>query len=602
MYKIKISLLLSIVGVCMLSIQQLKSQTLIRGSIKQPDRKAVQFASVFLLKHNDSSLVKGSVSDAAGKFFFENIRSGKYLITATFTGRKQVYTKAFDVSDDEKEINTGILYFENAEVQLQNVTVAVKKPMFEQKIDRLIINVKNSITNTGGTVLDVLEKSPGITINRQNSSIAIDGKNGVMVMINGKINYMTMEALVQLLSATSADNIEKIEVITTPPSKYDAEGNAGYINIVMIDNPYSGINGSYFINAGYGKKELGGTGINFNYRNAKINLYGNYSARYIHNIQPSSGFTQFKRAGNIVSNSSFSNRDATTKIQNARIGLDYQMGSATIIGVLVGGYISHWEMIATNGATVSKNHIADTTINTINTEVNHWNNLLTNLNFQHTFKPGKVLYCDANYIYYKDDNPNIYSNTYFNNVKELLFPEDLKSGKVTPINFKVFSADYTLPLGKKATAETGAKIFISKFTNEVNVDNLKQGIYIPDSSLSAEYFLRENIAAAYTSFTINASSKISMKAGLRYEYTTSNLSTSKITNIVNRKYGELFPTFYVSRKFNDQNNINLSYSRRIARPSFTDLAPFTIFFDPKTFFKRKSCNAASYCKCCAVKV
>ena len=166
--------------------------------------------------------------------------------------------------------------------------------MFEQKIDRMVINVKNSITNTGGTALDVLEKSPGITMNRQNNTIAVNGKNGVMVMMNGKINYMPMEALVQLLSATSADNIEKIELITTPPSKYDAEGNAGYINIVMINNPYSGISGSYFLNAGYGKKELGGAGINFNYRSAKINLYGNYSASYVHHIQPSSGFTQFK--------------------------------------------------------------------------------------------------------------------------------------------------------------------------------------------------------------------------------------------------------------------------------------------------------------------
>src|SRR5665213_4256511 len=106
--------------------------------------------------------------------------------------------------------------------------------MFEQKIDRMVINVKNSITDAGGSALDVLEKSPGVTVNRQNNSIAINGKNGVVVMINGRLTYMPMDALFQLLAGTNADNIEKIELITTPPAKYDAEGNAGYINIVLI--------------------------------------------------------------------------------------------------------------------------------------------------------------------------------------------------------------------------------------------------------------------------------------------------------------------------------------------------------------------------------
>src|SRR5438046_2158388 len=159
--------------------------------------------------------------------------------------------------------------------------------MFEQKIDRMVINVKNSITSTGGTALDVLEKSPGVSLNRQNNTIALNGKSGVAVMLNGKRTYMAMDAIVQLLDATSANNIEKIELITTPPSKYDAEGNAGYINIVLINNPYTGNSGSYFINAGYGKKELGGAGINFNYRSSKINLFGNYSFMYHHYIQPS---------------------------------------------------------------------------------------------------------------------------------------------------------------------------------------------------------------------------------------------------------------------------------------------------------------------------
>ncbi len=581
----KITLMLSVIVICLISTQQLKSQSVIQGNIETSDEKPLQFANVLLLKSADSSLVKGVISDTSGKYSFKNIRNGRYLVTASFTGMKQVYSQTFEITADKKTINAGILLLGNGNVQLKDVTVAVKKPMFEQKIDRVVINLKNSITDVGGTALDVLEKSPGVTVNRQNNSIVINGKNGVAVMMNGKMNYMPMDALVQLLAGISAGNIEKIELITTPPAKYDAAGNAGYINIVLTDNPYYGFNGSYFFTAGYGNRELGAAGGNFNYRSAKISLYGNYAFNHNHYIQPSTGFTQFAKAGNTITNTSFSNRDAIRQVQNLRIGMDYSLDTATIISALVSGYINHWSMIANNGAAITKNNIPDTIITSVDDpELNIWQNIMTNLNFQHVFKPGKVLFSDANYIYYKDNNPNTYSTNYYNKAKEFLYHEDLKSGKITPINFWVFSSDYTTPLSKKITMETGAKISLSKFTNYVTTENLKQGIWVPDLGLSANYSLKENIGAVYTSFNINLDGKISMKAGLRYEYTTTNLGSSETHNIVNRKYGELFPTFYISKKLDNDNTINFSYNRRITRPAFTDLAPFTVFFDPKTFF------------------
>jgi len=556
----------------------------ITGIIKDSGGKPLQYANVLLLKSFDSSLVKGTISDSSGQYSFENIEKGKYFITASLTGMEQAFTKIFEIIPGKNEIDQGVLYLRSNGAELKNVTVAAKKPMFEQKLDRMVINVKNSITNTVGTALEVLEKSPGVTVSRQNNSIAINGKNGVTVMINGKITYMPMEALVQLLAATSATNIERIELITTPPSKYDAAGNAGYINIVMINNPYAGFSGSYFLTAGWGIKELGDAGINFNYRNAKINLYGNYTFNHGHFNQLSTVFTELTKAENTVSTSSFSDRDAIRDVHNARIGLDYQLDTATIIGVLVSGYNSRWSMTANNGTTITTNNLPDSTIGTVNHEVNLWQNIMANLNFQHTFKPGKTLFVDANYIYYRDNNPNTYSNTYYDNTKALLYHEDLRSSKITPINLWVFSSDYTTPLSKKITMEAGAKIALSKFNNDVNQDKLKQGEWVPDAGLSANYLLKENIAAAYTSFNMNLSSKTTVRAGLRYEYTSSNLGSTETRNIVNRKYGELFPTFYISQKLDANNSITFSYNRRITRPAFNDLAPFTIFFDPKTFF------------------
>jgi len=582
--KNKLLILSLIVSSCLISTQQIKSQSVIRGEIRDIDGVPLQSANVLLLKSSDSSLVKGMVSNALGNYSFERINNGQYLITATYTGMGQAYTRTFAVTAGKKELDIETLYLEIPNVRLKNVAVVVKKPLFEQKIDRMVVNVKNSITNAGGTALDVLEKSPGVKVNRLNNTISINGKNGVIVMINGKINYMPLDAIVQMLGATSSDNIEKIEIITTPPAKYDAGGNAGYINIVLINNPYAGLSGSYFISAGYGNKELGDAGFNFNHRSAKLSLYGNYSFKHDHYIQPSRAFTQFSKSGNLITNTSFSDRDATRDVNNIRLGIDYQLNKANVIGVLVSGNVSHWAMGANNGATISKNNVPDTTITTFNHEINHWQNLITNLSFQHTFKPGKVLYVDGNYVYYKDSNPNTYSNNYYDNSKELLFQENLKSGKTTPIHFKVFSSDYTTPLGSKITMEAGIKLALSKFSNDVNLKRLKQDIYVPDSSLSTNYLLKENIGAAYASFNIHPNSKLLIKAGLRYEYTTSNLATTDKANIVERKYGKFFPTFNVSQKLNDNSSVSFSYGRRITRPAFTDLAPFTIFFDPKTFF------------------
>lgn len=578
----KISLLLLAIAIFSAAFHA-DAQRVISGIIEDDGGRPLQFANVLLLKPADSSLEKGMISDAHGAYSFQNIKTGKYLISASFTGMDRKFTNIFEFTPD-KDFNAGTIILKNNTLQLKSVNLQQKMPMFQQKVDRMVINVKNSITSAGGTALDILEKSPGVTVNRHTNTVAINGKNGVVVMLNGKITYMPMEALVQMLAGISAGNIDKIELITTPPAKYDAEGNAGYINIVLINNPYAGLNGSYFLTAGYGKRELGSAGVNFNYRSAKINLFGNYSFNYNHSIQTVESFTQISSSGNIISNTSFSDRDATRHLHNLRIGLDYQPDSSDIIGFLVSGYNNEWNMTANNGASVMNNKVLDTIITTVNKELNHWQNLMGNINFQHTFKPGRVLYFDANYIYYKDNNPNTYANNYFKGSNEYLFRNDLKSGKVTPIHVKVFSGDYTTAIGTKTTMEAGAKASLSKFTNDVSVQNFKQGSWVTDESLSADYLLKENVYAVYTSFTMNPNAKTSLKAGLRYEYTQSNLSTAETANIVDRKYGELFPTFYISQKLDDKNSINFSYSRRITRPSFNDLAPFTIFFDPKTFY------------------
>lgn len=568
----------------MLSTLQLKAQSIIHGIVNDAGGKPVKDASVLLLKSSDSSLVMGMISNAAGKYSFENINKGNYLVSASFSGMQQVYTKVFELSQDKIKKDLGTISLKTADVQLKSITVVVKKPMFEQRIDRMVINVANSITSAGSTALEVLERSPGIIVDRQNNAISMNGKNGVVVMINGRISHMPMNSLVQMLSGMNSDNIEKIELITTPPANLDAEGNAGYINIVLKVNNSYGTNGSYSLTGGYSKGAIAEASINFNHRKGKVNLYGDYTFSDNHSYQLFSFYHKVTYQGTVTENNSDSHRYFERLNQNARLGVDYQVSKKTVMGALVSGYDNRWTMNANADGTVIINGSLDSLLGITNHENNNWSNISGNFNIQHSFSDSEKLSFNADYIYFRDYNPVSYLNNYYNSNAKFIRDENIKSGKITPIHIWVGALDYSKKLSGKVDMEAGVKATVSTFNNDVAVERFIQNTWKTDSAFSANYALKESILAAYTSFTYAVSAKTNMKLGLRYEYTNSNLGSQTEKNIVDKHYGKLFPSFFLSHTINDNNAWNISYSRRITRPTFNDMAPFVFFSDPYTFF------------------
>lgn len=561
-------------------------QVTITGTVVDQQGKPLAASNVLLLNAGDSSMVKGMLTGSNGNFQFEKINAGRYRFLISFTNFEDHYTEIFSI--DQLPYNAGSLQLKPVAVALNAVTVTAKKPLFEQKIDRMVVNVKNSITAAGGTALEVLERSPGVIVDRINNVLSMNGKNGVVVMINGKVSNMPLNAVVQMLSGMSASNIEKIELITTPPSNFDAEGNAGFINIVLINNPNKGLNGTWSLTGGYGEREVANASMNFNYRQGKINLYGNYSFNRLHTTQILSNFRNVNNNGVTKESNSVSNRDAIQQDNNGRIGIDYSISKKTVIGVLLTAFETRWTMDAENDIVKKTNGAVDTTISIPNHELNLWHHFMTNLNIQHTIKENESVTFDLNYLRYKNRNPTEYDNNYFNGSKQFLYDEQTRSGKTTPIKVWVGSSDYKRKLGKKTDLEAGVKLALFKFNNDVYVETLQGNNWIPDPSLTALYDLKENIGGAYTSFSIALNEKTNMKIGARYEYTTTKLGTVANPNIVDRKYGRLFPSFFINRKINDDKSINFSYSRRINRPTLRDLAPFVIFLDPNTFLSGNS--------------
>lgn len=555
----------------------------ISGVVVDKSKKPLTGVNVLLLHSADSSLQKGVITDEKGAYSLLKVKSGSYVLSFSASGFEKVYSPILLFTDGEEK-NMGEQVLSEASQQMTAVTVTAKKPLFEQKIDRMVVNVEGNITTAGSTILDILERSPGVIIDRQNNSISLSGKNGVVVMINGKINRMPISAVLQMLAGMSAGNIEKIELITTPPAGLDAEGNAGYINILLKVNDQYGTNGSYSLTIGYGNREMPQANINFNHRQGKINLYGDYSFSRVHREMDWPFYHRISNGGKIWESATFTARNTFQCNHNVRLGLDYQLSNRSVIGVLVSGYNNKWSMDALNLGSTSTSGHKDTAIEIKNIETNLWTNYGVNLNLQHTFSEGEKLSYNFDYLHYRDDNPVSYFSNYSDSSGQFLFQKQTRSSKITPIGFWVNAVDYARRLGKRLSLEAGLKSTISRFRNDVRIDRLEGNEWLADPNLSAKYQLQEDIEAAYASFNANPNGKTELKAGLRYEYTNSNLGSDSLKNIVDRHYGNLFPSIYITRKLDDNNELSLAYSRRITRPTFNDMAPFTIFIDPTTFF------------------
>ncbi|NTS40393.1 TonB-dependent receptor [Flavisolibacter sp. BT320] len=573
-----------------LTVTIAQAQTTIRGSVLDDKKNPLSEASVLLLQAKDSALVKGSVTTKSGQFVFDQVATGNYLVQVSYSGFKNVY-QLVSPANTRDNLQLPAITVSEKESVLQNLTVSAKKPLFEQQIDRMVINVSSSITNAGSTALDILMRSPGIIVNQQNNSISMSGKEGVSIMLNGKLSRMPIEALVQMLAGMSSANIEKIELITTPPANFDAEGNAGFINIVLKKNSNNGTNGSLSVTGGYGLKggPVTAGSFNLNHRVGRWNIFGDYS---FYRFEPSVDAVLYRKVMNgavTTENRMHSLREDFRRNHNGRIGIDFDAGRKTVIGLLLSGFSNMYGMEAVNRTMLYANNVLDTVMQIDNPERHPLDNYSINLNLQQQLRADERLTLNVDRMYYKDVNTLDYFNQFFRGDGSFIYSDKTRSFKETPIRFWVVSADYNKRLSKKADLESGVKTTFSSFINDVLVERGVQNNWVADPAFTSKHNLEEKILAAYTSLNFHLGAKTSAKAGLRYEYTTSNLGSETVKNIVDRKYGNLFPTFFLSHTISEKSTVNLSYNRRITRPTFNNMAPFVYFVDPNTFF---SGNAA----------
>ena len=559
-------------------------QSVIKGDITDKAGKPLAYANVLLLNGTDSSLVKGTVAGENGSYQLSEVIPGSYLLTVRMMGYSAYYFSQVKVVDARLPLELATAVLEEDVDQLQTVVVEGQKPLFEQQIDKLVVNVQSSISSQGGSVLEVLEKSPGLSVNRQNGSLSMNGKDGVLVMINGKTSRLPMASLVQMLSGLSAANVEKIELITSPPAKYDAEGDAGLINIVLREHEDAGTSGTLSLTGGWGHAEKTGAGFGINHRTKKLNVYGDYSFLRNHTSAVFDNYRIVSKDGAVTETSAISHRDPIITNHNARFGLDYSLGKKTIVGAVLSGYSNKWVMNAQNNIQISKNQHPHEVIDMSTAEVNHWTHAMANFNVAHQLSADQAISFDADYLYYHDTNPSDYLNLYRGESGLTVDQRSVRARKETPIRIWVAKMDYSAKLSESIKVEAGIKSAISRFTNDVSIDELEQENWITDPQFSNIHQLQEDIGAAYSTVTAQLTPTLDLVGGLRYEYTNTSLNSRTEKGLVDREYGKLFPNLSLAKKLNEHNKLNISYSRRITRPTFNDMAPFIIFMDPYTFF------------------
>lgn len=587
MKSVTLSLLLLFLSACIVAFGQSTSKSIISGQVKTTAGQPLEFATVLLVKATDSTaLVKGAISNATGAYAFENIAPGQYRVGAQQVGYAKTYSPPFAVEAGQLGVTAPALALTEASKNLSEVKVVAKKPFIEQQVDRTVINVENSIVASGNTALEVLEKAPGITIDRQNDQIQLKGKSGVIVMIDGKQTYLSVQEVSNLLKNTPSDNIEKIEIITNPGSKYDASGNSGIINIKMKRDKNFGTNGTAIIGAGVGRFEKTNASLNLNHREGKLSAFGSVNGFYgrrfqmndLNRVVPLAGQTSY------IDQSSY--RVNQSQNLNVRAGMDYTLTKKSTIGVVVTGFTNTWEQ--PNGVNTSYIQNANREITlvptTVNKVVNKWQNLTGNVNYKYDFNgKGREFTADADYSRFTANNSNDMTTTFYNAAGQEVQPSQrFINPMLSNIDIMAAKIDYIHPT-KKGKFETGAKSSVVSTDNDMQFFDIVDGREVLNAGKTNLFRYSENINAAYTNYATQLNKKTSIQAGLRLEHTNSEGNSVTLNRVVSRNYVNLFPTLHVSRQLDTNNVLNVSYSRRIDRPSYQDLNPFKFYLDKYTY-------------------
>ncbi len=537
-------------------------------------------ATVQLLK--SGMLIKAEITDTNGVATFGELTDGDYSFSASVVGCQPQTTAVYHFPGNIQAIT---ITLKPAISSLQEVTITSQRPLIEQKQGKVVLNVDASPTNAGTTVLEVLEKSPGVTVDRA-GTISLQGKTGVLVTIDDKPTYLSGEDLNNLLSSMSSSQVDQIELIANPTAKYDANGNGGIINIRTKKNKQRGLNGSFTASAGQGVYSKNSDNLTLNYRSGKFNTFFTYGLNYVQYYLDLYALRKYYDNNNtllseLIQPSYFKGTFLNNTI---KAGVDYSIDEKTTVGVVLtataitrhGNNTDPTSWLDSSGA-------VDSVISTDNKNNNRFKNGGINLNFRRSLTPASDFSADFNLLHY-----GISSDQHFNYQQDAPGGYDQLSRADIPTTISILTGklDYTQKTDKNGRWEAGYKLSHTGTDNSAVYQNFDGTQYVQDDTRSNHFIYNESIHALYGDVE-QKFNRLTIQAGLRYELTVYHANQSgnavQKDSSFSRDYGSLFPSGFISYQADSDNTFGLTFGRRIDRPVFQVLNPFIFIINKYTY-------------------
>jgi iron complex outermembrane recepter protein len=567
---------ISFVFFTLLSVAMHAQQGTLKGILQDSKGEATAFATAALLQSKDSTLVKVVLADEAGVFVFENIAAGQYLLKSNYVGLPNLYKSSINVLAGQVT-DLGILTFAEGATTLEEVQVTTQRRLVDVQPDRIAFNVEGTVNASGSNGLELLRKAPGVQVDN-NDNIIVLGRSGVLIYIDGKRLPLSGDQLSNYLSSLQASQIDRIDIISNPGAKYEAEGNAGIIDIRLKRDKNMGANGSLNTTLTQGVHTRGNVQLMGNYRNKHMNLFGNIGLDGGENFSNMDFYSEMNQLVIIEKNREL----REYRGQNARIGADFFLSKHHTLGFIATGNFGSNQETVLNRISIAPQAAAmniDSILvaNTLSDQKR--NNQSYNLNYRFDNGKSSTVNIDFDYGAYRNDLLRDQPNNYYN-ANETTLLTSIYNAFDTPSDIEIYTAKIDVE-----TKTLGGQLgYGAKFSKVVS-DNtflfydVLNGTKIRNNRNSNTFLYDEQVTAGYLSYNRSLSGTISMSAGLRAEHTdaTGNLATFDTTlnePPVEFNYLSWFPSVGFTYSKNPMHVWNFNIGRRINRPDYNVLNPF----------------------------
>ncbi len=558
---------------CLITCSVLSAQNQVSGTVIDEKQNPVFYANVAIYQLPDSTLINGNATDEDGKFIIENIKDGDYYIVSSMIGSVDAYSDKISLSNNASPDIDLQLLPDNA--VLAEVNITARKPLLEQRADRMIVNVSDNLASANGSLMDVMRKVPGMLV--VNDKLSLAGQQNVTILLNGKTTrYMDVQSL---LRDMPGDNIKSVEIIHQPGAEFEASGSGPIINIITKKNNLFGTNGTLSAGVGYTNDWKYNTGLRLSHYQGSLNLQG------------SVGFSRNSWEDELRINRRVPNGTATPDVYD-QINI-----SPTLSNTIRAGFVADWDVteahrlglntriIDSNNDYVSTNTTNITKINsageieTANNRVGGWDMYAINPYYVWEIDTsGQKLELDANWVDFDITRVNTLNNT----ANEASFEEPDRINDQLGDN-KIFASklDYSLPINEMFTLKAGGKYSDAQLDNDLQVSDETVGGFILNPFQSNRYQFSEEVKAVYGKAEYKLGD-ITGTVGLRYENSLSEGYSVTIDSLLSRRISKLFPSASITKPIAGPLAANLAYSYRIDRPSYSTLNPFRYYYDPFT--------------------